>query len=87
MEVSGQLHAPAGLPPGREPLVLIVKEAGWAPEPVWTWWWGEKFLVPTRAQSPDHPTRSFRLLNTSKNMWRWYWKLFHKRNSRNVSSS
>jgi hypothetical protein len=33
MEVSGQLHAPTTLPPGKEPLVLIGKEARWAPEP------------------------------------------------------
>jgi hypothetical protein len=28
MEVSGQLHAPAALPPGKEPLVPIGQEAG-----------------------------------------------------------
>jgi hypothetical protein len=38
MEVSGQLHAPAALPPGKEPLVTIGYDAGWALEPVWTWW-------------------------------------------------
>jgi hypothetical protein len=31
MEVSGQLHAPAALPPGKEPLVSIGYEAGWTP--------------------------------------------------------
>jgi hypothetical protein len=31
--VSGQLHAPAALPP-----VPIGSEAGWAPEPVCTMW-------------------------------------------------
>jgi hypothetical protein len=31
MEVSGQLHAPAALPPEKEPLVHIGEEAGWAP--------------------------------------------------------
>jgi hypothetical protein len=36
MEVSGQIHAPAALPPGKEPLVTTGKEAGWAPDPVWT---------------------------------------------------
>jgi hypothetical protein len=41
MEVSGQLHAPAALPPGKEPLVPIGQEAGWAPEPVWMRWWRE----------------------------------------------
>jgi hypothetical protein len=38
MEVSGQLHALVALPTGKEPLVPIGKEAGWAPEPVWTRW-------------------------------------------------
>jgi hypothetical protein len=33
MEVSGQLHAPAVLPPGKEPPVPIESEARWAPEP------------------------------------------------------
>jgi hypothetical protein len=33
MEVSGQLHAPAALPPGKEP---IGKEAGWVPELLWS---------------------------------------------------
>jgi hypothetical protein len=36
MEVSGQVHTPAGLPPGKDALVLIGWEAGLAPEPVWT---------------------------------------------------
>jgi hypothetical protein len=35
MGVSGQFYAPAALPPGKEPLVLIGYEAGWTPEPVW----------------------------------------------------
>jgi len=42
MEVSGQLHALAVLLQGKEPLVSIEGEAGWAPEPVWKLWW-EKF--------------------------------------------
>jgi hypothetical protein len=32
MKVSGQLHNPTALPPGKEPLVPIGYEAGWAPE-------------------------------------------------------
>jgi hypothetical protein len=36
MEVSGQLHAPAALPPGKWHPVHISHEAGWAPEPVCT---------------------------------------------------
>jgi hypothetical protein len=31
MEVSGQLHAPAALPPGEQPPISIVYEAGSAP--------------------------------------------------------
>jgi hypothetical protein len=31
------------LPPGKEPQVPIVQEAGWAPEPVWTQRVEEKF--------------------------------------------
>jgi hypothetical protein len=38
MEVSFQLHAPAALLAGKEPLVPIGEEAAWAPEPVWTQW-------------------------------------------------
>jgi hypothetical protein len=36
--VSGQLNATTALPPGKEPLVLIGQEGGWAPEPVWMMW-------------------------------------------------
>jgi hypothetical protein len=34
--VGGQHHAPAALPPGKDP-VPIEQEAWWAPRPVWTW--------------------------------------------------
>jgi hypothetical protein len=47
-EVSGQLHAPAALPPGKEPQVLIGSEAGSAPEPFWTRRWREKFCCDTQ---------------------------------------
>jgi hypothetical protein len=56
--MSGQLHAPAALPPGKWPLVHIGQEAGWASEPVWMQWWGEKFLAPTRTGMPDYPAQS-----------------------------
>jgi hypothetical protein len=36
MEMSGQLYAPAALLTGKEPLVPIGLEVGWAPESVWT---------------------------------------------------
>jgi hypothetical protein len=35
MEVGGQRHAPGRLTPGNDS-VPIVREAGWAPVPVWT---------------------------------------------------
>jgi hypothetical protein len=34
MEVSGQLHVPAALSPGKEPLLALGEETGWAPEPI-----------------------------------------------------
>jgi hypothetical protein len=34
------------LPRGKEPSVLIWWEAGWAPEPVWKQWRGEKIPTP-----------------------------------------
>jgi len=33
--VSGHLYVPAALPPGKEPPVPTVYEAGWAPELIW----------------------------------------------------
>jgi hypothetical protein len=38
LEVSGQLHAPAALPPRKEPPVPIGEEVGWTSEPVWKSW-------------------------------------------------
>jgi hypothetical protein len=55
MEVIGQLHAPAVLPPAKEPLVPIGQEAGWAPEPSWTRRCRGKFpdLVGNRTLEPE----------------------------------
>jgi hypothetical protein len=58
----GQRHAPAGLPPGKDP-VTIVQVAGWAPGTVWT---GSENLAPTRFRSQDRPHRTewlYRLIN------------------------
>jgi hypothetical protein len=53
MEVSGQRHAPAALlPPGKGPLVRIVQEAGWAPEPVWTQRTEEISFAPAGDRAP-----------------------------------
>jgi hypothetical protein len=57
MELSGQLHALDALPPGKEPLVHTGQEAGWVPEPFWTWW-REKFPVSTRNQTPESQSSS-----------------------------
>jgi hypothetical protein len=46
MEVSGQLHASAALP-----LVPIVLEAEWTPEPVSMLWSREKSLASARNQT------------------------------------
>jgi hypothetical protein len=53
MDVSGQLHDPAALPPGKDPLVPTGQEAGWAPEPFWTRWFREKFRVPAGNRTPE----------------------------------
>jgi hypothetical protein len=49
--VGGQHHAPAALPPEKDP-VPIVQEAGWAS--------GPKNLAPTGIRSPDRPALASR---------------------------
>jgi hypothetical protein len=52
MEVSGQLHAPAALPPGEETLVPIGQKA-------WTGRGGEeKFTIPAETRTTEHPARN-----------------------------
>jgi hypothetical protein len=58
MEVSGQLHAPAALPRGKESLEPFGYEAGWASEPIWMQLCREKFPAPSGTRTPDHPARS-----------------------------
>jgi hypothetical protein len=53
MQVSG-LHAPAALPPGKEPPVPIRWEVGWTPEPVWTTWRSENSCL--HWDSNSHPS-------------------------------
>jgi hypothetical protein len=52
LEVNGQLHAPAALPPRKEPLVSIEYEVECTPVPVWTTWRREKSL-PYRDSNSD----------------------------------
>jgi hypothetical protein len=40
------------LPPGKEPPVPIVQEAGWAPEPVWTQRLGKESSSPVGVRTP-----------------------------------
>jgi hypothetical protein len=54
MRMGGQHHAPAVLPPGKDP-VPIVQKAKWAPGPVWT---GAEYLATTGIRSPDRPDRT-----------------------------
>jgi hypothetical protein len=53
MGMSSQHHAPVALlAPGKGPLVPIVQEAGWAPEPVWTQRLEEKSSAPAGDRTP-----------------------------------
>jgi hypothetical protein len=52
MGVSGQLHAPAALYPGKGPPVPIGQEAGWVPVPVWTQGLEEKSSAPVGDRTP-----------------------------------
>jgi hypothetical protein len=52
MQVSGQLQAPAALPPQKVRLVPIEQEDGWVPEPIWTLWRGEESLFPAENRTP-----------------------------------
>jgi hypothetical protein len=49
---------PRPLYPQERTLLQIEYEAGWAPEPVWTFRRGEKALVPTGIRTPDIPHES-----------------------------
>jgi hypothetical protein len=46
------------LPPGKEPPVPIVQEAGWAPEPVWTQRLEERSSASVGRSNPGRPIHS-----------------------------
>jgi hypothetical protein len=52
VEVNGQLHAPAALPPGKDPTISIASEAGWPPQPIWALW-RSKNLLPYRDSNSE----------------------------------
>jgi hypothetical protein len=51
LKVSGQLHAMAALPSGKEPWLPIAYEVEWSPEPVRTMW--RKFLTLPGTRTPN----------------------------------
>jgi len=57
----GKSHAPATLYPGKDP-VPILREALWAPRPVWI---GAEYLAPAGIRSRDRPARSQSLYRPS----------------------
>ena len=59
--LGGQRHAPAALPPGKDP-TPIVQEAGWASGPVFN---GSENLALTGIRSPGRPSRSESLYRLS----------------------
>lgn len=71
MVASGQLHVLAALPPGKESLVPIQQEAGWAPEPVWILWSTEKFLAPARNWNPATQSINYTELYAIIYQWKW----------------
>jgi len=60
MEASGQLHTLATLPPGKELLVPIGEEAGWASEPVWTHTFKYCILILTSTRKNSVPYKSYK---------------------------
>jgi hypothetical protein len=55
MAVNGHFYTLVTLPTGNN-LVPTEQEAGWAQQPIWIFWRGEKkFLVPAGIQTPDCP--------------------------------
>jgi len=52
MEVSGQLHAPATLPPGKHSRYTWNRRLGGPQSRIWARWWRETF-IPHREWSPS----------------------------------
>jgi hypothetical protein len=48
MEMGGQFHGPAILPPGKKPSLTIAQEVGWASNLVWTFRKREKSVALAR---------------------------------------
>ena len=61
MEVSGQPHASARFPPGKEVAGTIEWEAQLTTEPVWTFKTTDEPLVHAEIRTRDRPARSLNL--------------------------
>jgi hypothetical protein len=75
--VIGQLHASASLLPEKQPLVPVVYEAEWDPEPVWMLWSTEKSLSPAWNRTPAVQLVGRRYM-TMVHIKRGRWIIFRK---------
>jgi hypothetical protein len=62
MWVGGERHAPAALPPGKDPVV-----AGWGPGPVWT---GVENLAATGIRCPARQARNEPLFSKDRSAFK-----------------
>jgi hypothetical protein len=85
-EMSNQLHALAALLLGKDLAVLIVWEAGWAPEPVWMLWSREKLLCPFQELNLCHPVHRPSIHQMSYPGSQWELSTLHFRFSHPYSS-
>jgi hypothetical protein len=69
MVVSGQFHTTVTLFLGKEPVMTLDQEAGWALELVWLFFRREKSVAAARNQTLDHPTHS---LVAIRNVLWWF---------------
>jgi L-lactate permease len=53
MEMGGQVHAPAALPPTKEPQVPTEWESGWQPNSFWTAWVRDGIQTPAENRTQD----------------------------------
>jgi len=56
MEMNCQPQASVALPPGKQSPVPTEYGAGWASDPVSTFWSKEKFVDSTKIRTPDRPS-------------------------------
>lgn len=58
MQVSGQIQELSTSTAGKEPLVSVKHEVGWAPDPVWTFWRTENSFATAGKQTMYYPVYS-----------------------------